>query len=72
MSWVYQHGNYYFFNIYLFGCTVSQLQHVGSTSLIRDRTWAPCFENGEALATGAPVPNTENPNTEVPNTEIIN
>ena len=45
---------------------------MGSTSLIRDQTWAPCFENGEVLATGAPVPNTENSNTDVPNTEIIN
>ena len=28
--------------IYLFGCPRSQLQHVGSSSLTRDQTWAPC------------------------------
>ena len=32
------------FNMYLFGCTRSQLRHVGSTSL----TWDPCSGNTES------------------------
>ena len=34
--------------IYLFGCSGSQLQHVGSSSLTRDRTWAPCTGSSES------------------------
>ena len=33
---------------YLFGCTRSQLGHVGSNSLTRDRTWAPCIGSTES------------------------
>ena len=29
--------------IYLFGCTESQLRHVGSSSLTRDQIWAPAL-----------------------------
>ena len=36
-------------NIYVFGCPWSQLQHVESSSLIRDRTWAPCIESTESF-----------------------
>ena len=37
--------------IYLFGCAGSWLQHVGSTSLTRDGTQAPCI-GSTVLATG--------------------
>ena len=29
--------------LYLFGCTESQLRHVGSSSLTRDQIWAPAL-----------------------------
>ena len=32
----------FFFNIAFFGCTGSQMQLEGSSSLTRDQTWAPC------------------------------
>ena len=35
-------------SIYLFGFAKSQLQHVGSSSLTRDHTQAPCFGSTEA------------------------
>ena len=34
--------------IYLFGCAGSQLQHVGSSSLTRDRIPAPCIRSAES------------------------
>ena len=34
--------------IYLFGCARSWLQHVGSSSLTRYRTWAPCIGSVES------------------------
>ena len=41
--------SFFFLNfIYLFGCSGSQLQHVGSSSLTRDRTWAPCTGSSES------------------------
>ena len=39
---------FFFFNIYSFGCTGSQLQHVASSSLTRDQIWVPCFQNTES------------------------
>ena len=39
--------------LFLFGCIGSQLQHVGSSSLTRDRTQAPCIGSA-VLATGPP------------------
>ena len=36
-------GLNFFFNVRLFGGTGPQLQHVGSSSLTRDRTWAPAL-----------------------------
>ena len=37
-----------FFKTYLFGCSGSQLQHVGSSSLSGDRTWSPCVGNAKS------------------------
>ena len=34
--------------MYLFGCTGSQLQHAGSSSVTRDQTWEPCIESMES------------------------
>ena len=34
--------------IYLFGCTGFKLQHVGSSSLTRDRSWAPCIGSADS------------------------
>ena len=42
-----------FIFIYLFGCTRSQLPPVGSSSLTKDRTQAPCIGSA-LLATGPP------------------
>ena len=42
-----------FIYMYLFGCAGSQFRRVGSSSLTRDRTWAPCFGRA-VLATGPP------------------
>ena len=36
---------FFFYVVYLFGCSGSQLQHVGSSSLTRDQTWAPCTQS---------------------------
>ena len=51
---------FFFFNfIYLFGCSGSQLQHVGSSSLTRDQTWAPCAGSSESQLLdhqGSPCP----------------
>ena len=44
-------GIFFFFNIYLLGCTgsrLSWLQHVGSGSLTRDWTQAPCTGSTES------------------------
>ena len=44
------HFKFFFCNIYLFGSIrdlSSSLQHVGSSSLTRDRTWAPCIGSPE-------------------------
>ena len=41
------------FNIYLFVCARSQLQHVGSSSLTRCQTQAPCV-GSRVLTTGPP------------------
>ena len=42
-------------SFYLFGCTQSLLQHVGSDSLTRDGTQAPCnWEHEVVLASGPP------------------
>ena len=47
-------GFYFHFRGILFTyCARSQLQHVGSSSLTRDRTWAPCIGS---TATGPPSP----------------
>ena len=49
--------------LYLFGCASLSCGtqdlwlfswHVGSSSLTRDQTWAPCIENSRVLATGPP------------------
>ena len=34
-EYILQVGFYYYFSVYLFGCTRSELQHVGSSSLTR-------------------------------------
>ena len=33
---------------FLFGCTSSQLQHAGSSSLTKDQTQAPCLGSAES------------------------
>ena len=42
----------YFFSLiksfHLFSCTGSQLRHMGSSSLTRDRTWVPCIGSKES------------------------
>ena len=40
----------FFLNVYfyLFGCTGSWLNHVGSSSLTRDQTWGPCIGSAES------------------------
>ena len=53
-SWKNKRGHYFFFNIYLFGCAGSLSWHVGSSSLTRDQTQAPCTGSTEVLATGPP------------------
>ena len=56
-SWTHYPASTFFFfliYIYLFGCTESQLRHVGSSSLTRDRTWAPLHWEPRVLATGLP------------------
>ena len=39
---------FFFFFLILFGCTGSQRQHVGSSSLTRDRTLVPCTGSSES------------------------
>ena len=39
--------NFFLFLKYLFGCAGSQLKHVVSSSLTRDRIWAPCIGSPE-------------------------
>ena len=45
----------FFFNVYflIYAALGVKLQHVGSSSLTRDWTWAPCIER-RVLATGLP------------------
>ena len=35
-------------SLFIAACAILYLQHVGSSSLIRYQTWAPCIENMES------------------------
>ena len=41
-------------SLFIAACAILYLQHVGSSSLTRNQTWAPCIQNMGVLTSGPP------------------